>query len=86
MKKIGIIHEIHDVEAFQERSQEMMGEIPAGMETHQFCPSTDGEVATCVWEGDSLDHVRKFLDPQLGDASDQEYFEIDEETGAGIPG
>lgn len=83
--KIGVIHEITDPESFDERGTAMMDDIPKSMKNHQTCVSTDGAAATCVWEAESLDELSQFIGPSLGDASEQQYFEINEEVSVGIP-
>ena len=83
--KIGVIHEISDVEAFEEQGTALLEDTPEGFMGHQFCPSTDGTVATCVWEADSASELSEFIDTQLEGASEQQYFEIEEEVGFGIP-
>lgn len=83
--KIGVIHEIDDPETFAERGEAMLGDIPDGIESRQFCPAEDGTAATCVWEAESVDELSEFIDPSLGDASSQEYFQINEDQGFGLP-
>lgn len=83
--KIGVIHEIHDLESFDERGTGMLEETPQGIENYQGCLSMDGTVCTCVWEAESVNELSQFIDPTLGDASDQEYFEINEEGSVGVP-
>lgn len=83
--KIGVIHEINDPETFNERGIAMMDEIPETMQNHQACMSTDGAAATCVWQAESLNELSEFIDPSLGDASEQQYFEINEEVSVGVP-
>jgi hypothetical protein len=58
----------------------MIEELPDGMKNPQGCFSTDGTIGTCVWEAESLDELSQFIDTALGDASEQQYFEIDEDA------
>lgn len=58
---------------------------PDNAEVQQFCPATDGTVATCVWDAESVDDVREFVDTTLGDASIQTFFTIHEEGAFGVP-
>jgi hypothetical protein len=51
----------------------------------QFCPSKDLATAICVWEVSSVDSARDYVDPTLGDSSDNTYFEIDSEHAQGLP-
>jgi hypothetical protein len=45
----------------------------------QFCPSQDFSVATCISVAESVDAVREFVDPTLGEASEQTYFAVSTE-------
>jgi hypothetical protein len=83
--KIGVTHEISDPESFEERGLAMVEETPEGMENLQGCFSTDGTLGTCVWEAESRDELSQFIDTALGDASKQQYFEIDQEVSIGVP-
>ena len=56
----------------------MMDEIPETIQNHQACVSIAGTAATCVWEAESRDELSQFIDPSFGDASEQQYFEINE--------
>jgi hypothetical protein len=58
---------------------------PPGILPRQFCPSKDLSAATCVWEADSVDAVRDYIDSMLGDSSDNTYFEINTEYALGVP-
>jgi hypothetical protein len=83
--KIGVTHEISDAESFEERGLAMVEELPDGIKNLQGCFSTDGTIGTCVWEAESLDELSQFIDTALGDASEQQYFEIDEDASIGVP-
>lgn len=76
--KIGVIHEISDAESFYERGPAITDDAPDEFVIHQFHPAVDGTLATCIWEADSLDDLREFIDSSLGDASEQRYFEVDD--------
>ena len=45
----------------------------------------DLTTATRVWEADSVDSVRDYVDSALGVSSDNTYFEIDSEYAHGLP-
>jgi hypothetical protein len=84
---VGVMHSIKDPKAMMERGQSLSdpANAPPGVVGHQFCPSTDLSVATCVWEGDSVDAVRDHIDGTLGDSSENSYFEISTEHAMGLP-
>ena len=58
---------------------------PAGVQVRKFYPSADQSAVFCLWEGDSIDEVREYVDATLGDASDNAYFEVDTEQAMGLP-
>ena len=39
----------------------------------------------CLWEANSLDEIREYVDATLGDSSDNELFEVDAEQALGLP-
>ena len=84
---VGVMHRIKDPDAMMARGQTLSdpANAPPGVTGHQFCPSTDLSVATCVWEGDSVDAVRDYIDGTLGDSSENSYFEISTENAIGLP-
>ncbi len=45
-------------------------------------PKTKG---VCVWESDSIDALRNSLDPLVGDAAENTYFEVDAGFAVGLP-
>ena len=84
---VGVMHRIKDPDAMVERGKSLSdpANAPPGVVGHQFCPSTDLSVATCLWEGDSVDAVRDYIDGTLGDSSENSYFEISTERAMGLP-
>jgi hypothetical protein len=85
--KVGIIHDVHDPAAFQERGEPTLSpeNTPANATVRQFCPAEDGSVATCVWDAESVDQVSEYVEETLGDASTQTYFPISEQGGFEVP-
>jgi hypothetical protein len=84
---VAVVHRVKDPQAMLERGQALNdpANAPSGVVGHQFCPSKDLSAATCVWEGDSVDAVRDYIDGTLGDSSDNTYFEINTEYAQGLP-
>ena len=84
---VGVMHRIKDPKAMVERGESLgdPANAPPGVVGHQFCPSTDLSVATCLWEGDSVDAVRDYIDGTLGDASENSYFEVSTERAMELP-
>jgi hypothetical protein len=58
---------------------------PAGVQVRKFYPSTDQSAVICLWEGNSVNEVREYVDAALGDSSDNMYFEVDAGQALGLP-
>lgn len=48
-------------------------------------PSNDKTKGVCLWESDSIDALRDSIDPLVGDAAENTYFEVDAEFAIGLP-
>lgn len=83
--KIGVIHEISDPEAFEERGNDMLERIPEGVENLQACLAEDLTRCTCIWNAESVEQLSEFIDTSLGDSSAQEYFRVLESESIGLP-
>jgi hypothetical protein len=77
------IHTISDPEKFWAGAQDM--EIPSGLTLHSVVGNQDGTKAVCVWEGDSVDSIRNFVDPVTEGISMNEYFQANEQYSTGLP-
>jgi hypothetical protein len=79
-------HRISDPEKFFSMdAEEVSGGGPPGVQGQQFYPSQDKTVAVCLWEADSIDAIRDYLDPATAGASENTYFEVDGERAMGLP-
>lgn len=61
-------------------------QLPKGLNGLSYLPSTDGRHADCLWEVDSLENLKRFLEPATGTAARNEYFQIDAAHAMGLPG
>jgi hypothetical protein len=48
-------------------------------------PSHDLSKGVCLWEADSIDALRDFIDALVGDASENTYFEVNAGFAVGLP-
>jgi len=78
------IHSISDPERFWSAIQQA-GDPPEGMTLHSTLPSPDGSKAVCLWEADSVERVRGLVEETTGNASSNEFFEVDEQRALGLP-
>ena len=87
---VGIYHLINDTQKWEQTKQSVMskiqaGTLPAGLKPVCFLPGTNQKTTFCVWEGDSVDAVKKFIDRETGAAARNEYFEVDTKNAIGLP-
>ena len=83
---VAVQHRIIDPEKFFAMdAAEVAGGGPPGVQGRQFFPSQDGSVAVCLWEADSIDTLRNYLDPATAGVSENTYFEVNEERAMGLP-
>src|SRR3954469_7390222 len=54
-----------------------------GVRVLQFYPSRDQSAVACLWEADSVDTVREYVDSTLGDSSENSYFAVDADQARG---
>lgn len=78
-------HDIHDPAIFWSTAEKAIPGIPSTMKLHHTMPAKDGTRATCLWEADSVDDVRDFLEPSLGAVSTNQYAEAENRDGVAMP-
>ena len=78
---IVVLHDFQDPPtAFARGEKLIMNEgAPAGARGLQFYPSTEGTIATCLWECDSVEAIQEYVDATLGDSSVNTCFAVDAE-------
>jgi hypothetical protein len=83
---IVVEHRIIDLDKFSEMdAAEVAGGGGPGFTLRQFLPPQDGSIATCLWEADSIDSLREWLDPATAGVTDNTYIAIDDENAIGLP-
>lgn len=82
---VSVLHNVKDPASFQTRGRQVQEAVPADFTPLQFVPDTEGRLASCIWEGSSVDAVRDHIDGCLGDSSDQQYFVVAEQYAFGLP-
>ena len=63
------IHQISEPEKFWGTDLQ----LPDGLTLHTVAPNHDGTRAVCVWESESLDSVREFVETTSGAITTNEY-------------
>jgi hypothetical protein len=80
-------HRVIDRERFLATDpKDIGGNAPAGAVVRHFLPAADASAADCLWEADSLDTLRAYLDPATRDSCENTYFEVDAKAAMGLPG
>jgi hypothetical protein len=84
---IVVNHTITDPETAFTRSEDLLAGngAPSGVRVREFYPSRDKADVFCLWEGNSLEEVRDYVDATLGDSSRNAYFEVDADIARGLP-
>jgi hypothetical protein len=78
-------HAINDTSRFWATAASATASLPAGCAVIHTFPSPDGHRAVCVWEADSVDTVRSFLDPATAGMASNDYFEAPNREGMAMP-
>ena len=84
--QVVVQHKIIDREKFAEADAgAIAGGAPSGEQLEQFLPATDLSMAFCLWQADSIDALRVYLDPATAGITENSYFEIDQPHAIGLP-
>jgi hypothetical protein len=59
--------------------------VPPHLTLHTTLAGVDGSQAVCVWEAESVDALRDWLDPATAGASVNTYFAAANKDGIGLP-
>jgi hypothetical protein len=81
---IVVQHQVTDPSAFWAGARESMGSIPSNLKLHQSLPAPDGSRAVCVWEAESVDAVKSYLESSAK-GSRNEYYEVVNKEGVALP-
>ena len=83
---IGVKHQINDPKAFWGKAEEKLPKLPDGFKVIAHVASKDGKSAFCLWECESVDKLKGFMEPIWGGAlARNEYFEADTANCSGVP-
>ena len=62
-----------------------VGEAPSGIKALQFFPSMSKDRAVCLWEANSVDALKGFLEPLSAQSSRNTYYAVDSKKAMGLP-
>ena len=88
---VSVHHTIHDPQKWDQTTRNIMGmmeqgRLPAGLKGHMYLPGMDGQKADCIWEANSVEALKAFLDREAGTAATNEYMAIKTDAAVGLPG
>ncbi|HEX5870298.1 MAG TPA: hypothetical protein VFY65_07785 [Longimicrobium sp.] len=78
-------HTVRNPREFWARATQALPNLPQGIRIHNVFPNADGSRGVCLWEGDSMEHVRAFVDGATSDVSDNDYFAVQADQARGLP-
>lgn len=78
-------HTVRNPREFWERARQALPNLPDGIRIHNVFPNADGSRGVCLWEGDSMEHVRAFVDGATSDVSDNDFFAVQPDNARGLP-
>ena len=62
-----------------------VAEAPSGINALQFFPSVSKDRAVCLWEANSVDALKGFLEPLSAQSSRNTYYTVDGTKAIGLP-
>jgi hypothetical protein len=62
-----------------------VAEAPSGIKALQFFPSMSKDRAVCLWEDNSVDALKGFLEPLSAQSSRNTYYPVDRTRAIGLP-
>src|ERR1035437_7574043 len=62
-----------------------VAEAPSGIRALQFFPSIGKDRAVCLWETNSVDALKGFLEPLSAQSSRNAYYTVDSTKAMGLP-
>jgi len=81
---IVVEHTITNADAFFALAARV-AEAPSGIKGLQFFPSTSKDRAICLWQANSIEALKGFLEPLSAKSSRNIYYEVDSKKAMGLP-
>jgi hypothetical protein len=85
-----IHHSIQDSEKWEQNSRRIrsmieQNRLPKGVTPLEYLPSVDGHKAVCLWEADSVNMLKVFIERETAGSARNDYFEVNVEDSIGLP-
>lgn len=78
-------HDVKDPDFFFADVPAVAQNAPPGVHPAMFCPAADKASAVCLWQSESVDAVRDYIDTATGPSSHNTYFAVDDSYAIGLP-
>lgn len=78
-------HQVKDPNYFFADIPSVAQNAPPGVHPRMFCPSQDKNSAVCLWQAESVEAVRAYVDETAGPSAVNTYIEVDESYSIGLP-
>ncbi len=82
---IVVQHTISNPTDFWSGAEQLMPKVPATAKLHHSFPTKDGTRAVCLWEAESVDSLRTFLEPEISRVSKNDYFQVENKDSVVMP-
>ena len=82
---VAVQHRINDPEKFWGKAQELVPNLPEGIQLHHCMPTKDGTRGICIWEGESVEKIRTYLEGHMSSFSNNDYFEVENRDSIALP-
>ena len=88
---VAIHHRITDPQKWEQGTKNIMtileqGRLPQGLKALMFLPCVDGRNAGCLWEANSMETLKSFVERESGGGAKNQYFQIKDAQAIELPG
>ena len=78
-------HTISNPGEFWARAQAALPNLPEGIKIHGVYPNEGMDISTCIWEAQSEEQIKEYLEANTGDVSNNDYMVINAANAMGLP-
>ena len=82
---IVVTHRISNPQEFWGAAQRELPNLPKGIALVQSLPNAEGNLASCVWEAESVPTLTAYLEGMTGQFAKNEYMAVETKNAINIP-
>lgn len=82
---IVVQHKVSDPATFWPIVRDAAPQLPPQIQVLQVLPNADGTFGICIWKADSIETIRRIVEPAVGHLSKNEYFAVETAKALGLP-